>query len=85
MKEIRIKGFFWTGAIVLLLLCFFFTMVGIFMTADYIHRKFSDPPRIAPKGIKTIMKYHGIEVLYEDWDGKHYFYNERGQKCRVGL
>ena len=42
------------------------------------------PPKsnIASDEIKQKMKYHGTHILYEDWNGNHYFYRN-GKKIRV--
>jgi len=42
------------------------------------------PPKshVAPEYIKEKMKYHGVEVVYEDWNGKLYF-RRNGKRCEL--
>jgi hypothetical protein len=37
---------------------------------------------VVPANIKAKMKYHGIEVCFEDWNGNIYFVRD-GQKVRL--
>lgn len=38
--------------------------------------------RIAPAKVKAMMKYHGVQDAYEDYEGNLYFIRN-GQKCRL--
>ena len=37
---------------------------------------------IVPSEIQQQMKYPGVQVLYEDWNGVYYFYRN-GRKVRI--
>ena len=44
-----------------------------------------NPPRcpddhVVSDEIKARMRYHGVEVVYEDWKGNHYFIRD-GKRC----
>jgi len=32
--------------------------------------------------IKALMKYHGVQIAYEDWNGRNYFIRN-GKKCEL--
>jgi hypothetical protein len=45
----------------------------------------SDSPaddRVVSHEVKARMAYHGVDVVYEDWDGNLYFYRE-GERCEL--
>ena len=44
-----------------------------------------EPPvnRVVSQEMKSVMKHHGTEVLYEDYNGNFYFINAKGQRCRL--
>lgn len=44
-----------------------------------------EPPvnRVVSQEMKQLMKSKGAQVVMEDWNGNHYFYNKKGQRCRI--
>lgn len=64
-------------AFILSLIFWAYIGLGVWM---YLERTESN--HIAPANIKARMKYHGVSVAYEDWNGNYYFVRN-GKRCEL--
>jgi len=63
------------AAILLIGIC----LALFFVARGVVHK---EPDRVVPSHIKERMKYHGVQVVYEDWEGKLYF-RRNGKRCEL--
>lgn len=60
-----------------LILFLFLAAIPQAITGDIVHKRVQDDC-VASDSVKKLMKKHGINTMYQDWDGKWWF--KRGGK-----
>ena len=71
-------GFIYAAIIgILLWLLIAWASYGIY---SYLNPSRCQSDHVVSDEIKARMKYHGVEVAYEDWKGNHYFIRN-GKRC----
>jgi hypothetical protein len=70
--------------VVLLIFCWL-VVIGAVTVCKHIAEYFKDErvvEYIAPSSVVERMKFHGVEIAFEDYEGKLYFVRE-GERCEL--
>jgi heme/copper-type cytochrome/quinol oxidase subunit 2 len=74
----------WRWYLLLLAVCVvLWTILGwaAYGVYSYLHtNRCQSEDHVVPATIKARMRYHGVQVVYEDWKGNNYFIRD-GKRC----
>lgn len=78
----EINGFRKLLIIAIVFVLLFFAAIGVSSFILQIYDKMTQPPRVASKEMKRLMKYHNTSYSECDWKGQCWFYRD-GKRCRL--